>query len=447
MRVSVVIALLGAGCMGAPHGVGVGGGGEGGGGDGTGGGSSSGGGGGGFMRDGGLPLGDACTVLDAKRCDYLARCGLIDDSADGRRDCLAWLTETWCGPMRWPAHVAAGALVYDSRAGQECADAWAARACEDYESLPVACNRLTAPNVPPQRSGCFDNYLECVESLVCRGAACPRTCLPLGMAGDVCLSDSDCRALLYCKRGAPVSTCTNLGSVNAVCSKDDPCTPGLSCAGGRCIQPPPIGQPCAASGVCDVSAWCSPADGGVCALRETSGSSCSDDAQCASGFICQLGSCQPRVLALVGTDCSDKQTCPGGTLCINATATTLGLCGSPLDAGVACIASDDCKKHLSCPPADAGASCAQRRDNHERCVVDRDCQLLSRCKGGVCVRLPPIGESCLESRACAAGPCAAQYDGGFLCVEKYGAQVRCGSDSDCASNRCVNAVCLAACAP
>src|SRR6187431_2375741 len=59
--------------------------------------------GGGPQNDGGLPLASACTVLNARRCEYLQRCGLISEPAV--RDCLAWQQATSCGPTKWQARV------------------------------------------------------------------------------------------------------------------------------------------------------------------------------------------------------------------------------------------------------------------------------------------------------------------------------------------------------
>lgn len=449
MRLSLLAVLLcacGSGLR--PHGTG---GGAGGGATGGSGGSGTGGGGGTIIVEG-LPLSSACSTLNAKRCEYYVKCGLIDDTPEAKRDCAAWLLVTWCGPTRWPARVEAGTLLYDGKNAKACAEAWALRSCQDYETLPGVCNRITSPNVSPLHS-CYDGYAECTESLVCRGAACPRTCQQPGAPGDVCQLDSDCRQLLYCKRTVTVTgtgTCTNMGSVNSLCSKDEPCTAGLSCAGGKCIAPPTAGAYCATGGLCDDTSWCqfSP-DGGVCASKEGSGAMCTDDVQCMSGYLCQLGRCEPRVLALIGSPCSDRQLCPTLSTCVGATTTQLGACANPLLPGDACVASDDCEKHLACAPVDGGLSlaCARRQPNQASCTLDRDCQLLSRCKSGVCMRLPELGQSCVEEQACVAGPCVAAEDGGFFCGEKFAAGSRCSFDGDCTSGRCLGNICLPACAP
>ena len=51
--------------------------------------------------DGGLPARGACTVLDARRCELLARCGLIASTEAAMRSCISFFTATWCGPTKW----------------------------------------------------------------------------------------------------------------------------------------------------------------------------------------------------------------------------------------------------------------------------------------------------------------------------------------------------------
>lgn len=460
-RLGVLTLLVCACAGGAPIG-GTGGGKGGGSGTGGSGGSSGTGGGGGIIIVDGLPLKNACATLNARRCDYFARCGLIEDTDDGKRDCAAWLLATWCGPTLWPARVEVGTLLYDAKVAQQCADAWSSgnppRRCDLYEELPGVCTRFIAPNVAPLRA-CYDGYSECTEGTVCRGAACPRTCQALGAVGDTCQNDGDCRPLLYCKRTVQVTgagTCTSFGAINNVCGPEEPCGAGLVCAGNKCVAPPTAGSPCATGGICDDTSWCQfGADGGTCSTKEGSGAPCTDDVQCMPGHLCQPGSggaaaeCTPRVIGALPSVCSDRQTCPPGTTCVGATATTLGYCEQPLTPGAPCIASDDCRKDLACASADGGfaMTCVTRQRNGGSCVLDRDCQMLSRCIGGVCTRLPVTGQSCAQEGACLFGPCSTLADGGATCADRYGPGTRCAFDGDCASNRCLGGMCLPACAP
>ncbi len=406
--------------------------------------------GGGGQSDGGLPLKSACTVLNARRCEYLQRCGLISTAAV--RDCLAWQQATSCGPSKWQARVEApiSTLRYDAQLAQICAETWATRKCSDYATEPGACgSRFLLPNA---YLACYDGYKECASG-VCRGAACPRSCQPLGAAGDVCRDNPDCKSGLYC-RVTTLATgsglCTAYGQVTHVCDVDQPCASGLLCSAGKCVQPPAANQACL-GGSCDESAWClSGSDGGQCKPRMGLGAGCTDDVQCLSTLLCEVltGQCVPRMLTTAGAVCGLRQICPQGTVCLRATATALGECQSPLDGGSACMSSNDCQGHLACIGLDGGLAlgCGPRQPDGMRCTENRDCQLLSICRQQTCVRLPTTSDSCTQAQSCLFGPCVAT-DAGATCTEPFGPGVLCTRDSDCSSSRCVTGKCLPSCTP
>ncbi len=455
----VLSACLGAACTPNPSGgdAGLGGGGEVGGG--SGGGGGGGGGAGGGASDAGLPLTAACSTLDAARCAYLTRCGLVGEGDPEQSECLAWLQATWCGPGNWPTmvnpHVAT--LRYDGVAAQACADALAAQACEGFDTLPSPCASFLVPNTLLNQS-CYDGYDECVQggstgTAVCRGAACPRTCQPLGLANEACRLDSDCRSDLFCKlTSVTVGTglCTPRGAVGQLCASDSPCASGLKCVSGQCVDPPQSGMACLGT-VCASGSYClSTSDGGVCSLRNGLGVPCTDDVQCQSGLICQLvtGLCAPQALTMTGSACSLAQSCPAGNTCVGVTATALGQCQAPLDAGAPCVSSSDCSSYHACTNADGGIQrfCGPRQPEGGRCTEDRECQLFDLCRQSSCVALPSRGASCAVTRLCLAGPCVG-FDGGYLCVDPLGAGASCAKDSDCASQRCVSGQCLPSCNP
>jgi hypothetical protein len=456
--VAVVFTSLAA-CFASPDAQTGGGGGAGFGG-GFGGGSSFGGGsntgGGGVSLDAGLPEKNACAVLDMRRCDYYARCGLIDSSEQAKRDCIAFLAATWCGPSKWPARVDVGTLVYDPIAGEACADAFLTRACDKFQTVPTACDQLVKPNVAAMQP-CYDGYTECTDSSkVCRGAACPRTCQDKGMLNDVCQRDTDCfsdsMSPLFCKLSAQATgsgTCQAYGAVNALCGGGEPCAVGLQCVLGKCIAPPTEGMPCP-MGACDNLSWCqSTADGGTCVPRQPLSASCTDDVHCLPGLICQMMQCVPKVVTDMGAECSDRQTCPMGTVCVDATAMQLGHCLPPLMQDQVCISTDDCAAQLACTSADGGLGtiCNTRAPNGASCTGDRDCQLYSRCLGNLCTRLPYTGQDCTATQACLFGPCVGAADGGSVCADRFGPGAMCSHDEDCASLRCLSGLCLPTCAP
>lgn len=216
------------------------------------------------------------------------------------------------------------------------------------------------------------------------------------------------------------------------------------------MQPPIANSPCLGSS-CDESAWClSGADGGMCKPRLGLSSSCTDDTQCLPALLCEVlsGQCVPRVLTGVASECGLRQTCPSGTVCLRATATALGQCLPPLDAGTPCLSSNDCQSHLACFGLDGGLAlgCGPRQPDGMRCTENRDCQALSICRQQTCVRLPTIGDSCAIAQSCLFGPCVST-DAGFICSELFGPNVVCSKDADCSSSRCVSGKCLPSCTP
>lgn len=403
--------------------------------------------------DAGLAWGAACTVFNTRRCEYLRQCGLIAADDDARRDCLAWLTATWCGPSLWPSHVApaAGTLKYDPVEALGCADGFVGRACADYESLPAACSRFLSPNAY-SRQACYDGYQDCTEG-VCRGGACPRTCQPRGAAGEVCRLDTDCRTGLFCRvtnTAAGIGLCTAFGVGGASCDSQQLCGPGLNCLGSTCQSPPTEGSACPAL-ICDATAWCQTTpDGGICTGRGSLDQNCSDDVQCLDDLLCDTlrGKCEPRQLTQPGALCGSRQKCPVGTVCLGASVTQLGSCAAPRAEGEPCAVSSECNAHLSCTQAnDGGRVCGGRAQAGSPCSFDRDCHVLSRCKLGSCVDLPVTGGSCEDTQECLWGPCSLQGDAGAMCVERYGPGALCQSDMDCASQKCIAGRCLASCSP
>jgi hypothetical protein len=150
-----------------------------------------------------------------------------------------------------------------------------------------------------------------------------------------------------------------------------------------------------------------------------------------------------------GDACTLRQTCPDGQVCVGATATTPGLCGAPLRAGEACVASLDCEAHLTCLPVDGGKACQPRQPADGGCSVAADCLSSATCLGGACVELPLPGESCADTRTCRWGLCreVTNTDGGAVCGALLSAGQPCLWDLQCASGTCDRGTCLARCVP
>lgn len=403
------------------------------------------------MKDAGLSPTEVCVSLNAARCEYLARCGLIGSEADAREQCEAQAHATWCGPTTWPAHVAVGALRLDPARATDCAQALSSARCADWATLPSSCSTFLSPRVPLGQP-CYDGYAECLDG-VCRGAACPRTCQPRGVLGEVCSVDGDCRSGLYCKvaTGASgVGQCATFATVDTVCAADSHCAEGLRCIDTFCRRLPGLNEPCF-QGHCEDGLYCGDlGQGPVCLTRKRAGDACLSDI-CAAGLVCEpvLGQCAPQEV-LAGEPCGLLQHCPAGLTCLGLTPTAPGSCGTPVPIGEACAGAVDCEAHLACSSADedGGTSCRLRSAPGEACDTARQCQVTGACLDGGCVELPLPGEACAHTRACRWGLCRpGAVDGGYVCGALLGPGVACRRNEECASGQCSQGTCLARCVP
>jgi hypothetical protein len=400
--------------------------------------------------DGGLPLVQACTRLNGRRCDVLKACGLIEDSAEAYRECIAFYTATWCGPSRWPPRVEVGTLRYDPLTAALCLADWSTRSCADWATEPSSCQRFLSPAVV-LGGRCYDGYAECVGS-VCRGGACPKTCVSRGTVGDSCGTNSDCANGLYCRppTGSSASgQCVALGLEQSTCGPTMQCGPGLLCNASICRKLPGPEQGCL-GGRCDDTAFCVvDRDGGVCEARRTAGERCTDDSQCASTLLCDVVSeqCVPTVLGSAGAPCTSRQRCPPGTACAIETGAQSGVCARLRSLNESCRVATDCQDHLTCLSIDGGFACAPRQRNGATCTTSRDCLAFSTCITGSCAALPFVTELCSSARPCLWGACVETADGGSVCIEPQGPGQPCRLGSNCASGRCEQGLCAAACLP
>jgi hypothetical protein len=398
--------------------------------------------------DGGLKLDLACALLNARRCAALERCGLVGSAALGT--CVDTLTQTWCGPTTWPAHVAQGALRYDPLVARQCADAFLTSTCANSGTLPEACGRFLLPNAG-LRAACFDGFAECTDG-VCRGAACPRTCQARGLVGEVCASDTDCQPTFFCRLStttAGVGQCQPWLRESDSCDLNSKCAQPLVCAQNKCQRLPTTGQPCPL-GLCDEVSQCvSAVDGGQCIARADLAMPCTAGS-CLPDLVCdpQRGVCLPAAVAVAGDPCTLLQSCPAANSCVGAQSSSPGVCTAPLVAGAACQHDDECAVELACVTVDGGRACGRRLAWGAACTTDRACQLDATCTGGVCTRAPGPGEACTDR--CRVGTCVANPNadaGGRLCAPWLGPGVACVEDGQCESRRCVSRRCLTACVP
>ena len=404
----------------------------------------------GVRVDGGLLASEACAALNTNRCAFLARCGLIEDSTQGRFDCARSFDATWCGPLTWPTHVAAGALKYDPLKAESCAQAFATQACSEWATLPDSCTRFLVPRVPLGQA-CYDGYAECIDG-VCRGSSCPRTCQPRALLNDACAVDGDCKTGLYCRVSEVTPSsglCTPFGSNGSACASNRECLDGLQCLSKVCrvLPAPEVGcleGQCAETGYCDGIA-----DAGLCVVRKTAGQRCLGD-ECEALLVCDpLGSTCVKLQLSSGDLCSLAQKCPPGEVCVGATAQSSGLCHAPQTEGARCLTHGDCEAHLACLDGDAARTCQRREASGVSCDSSRVCQSGAACTATSCTALPLPGQSCADTRACRWGLCRelANTDGGAVCGPLLSAGQPCQRNDECVSGSCLSGACLARCVP
>lgn len=406
---------------------------------------------GGTRVDGGISYVDACRNLNLNRCAYFIRCGLVEDTMDGREACVRQLEATWCGPLTWPPHVLAGALRFDPVKAETCGTAFATWSCAEFQALPDSCLTFLRPRAALNEP-CFDGYTECTEG-VCRGTVCPRTCQARGFSGESCSSDGECRQSLYCRRPQlmpSVGMCTPLGSAGSACEVDAECLIGLECLNQQCRLLPSSGEACL-SGRCADSAYCDPlaSDAGVCVTRRGEMATCDGD-ECQSVLVCDVLSqrCLRREVGS-GDICSPSQTCPTNETCLGVSANDAGTCGAPLAVGEPCISHRDCQTHLACrADGDAGLACRPRAMAGASCATSRDCFTSATCLQGVCQQRPLPSEPCNDTLACRWGLCreSTSMDGG-VCGSLLSAGTPCRTNDQCASNICAAGTCIGRCLP
>lgn len=400
--------------------------------------------------DGGLSVSEACPVLNERRCAYLARCGLIEDTAQARLDCARGLEANWCGPLTWPAHVAKGTLKYDPYRAEACSQSFQTQTCDEWATLSDSCNRFLLPRVPLGQD-CYDGFAECSDG-VCRGSSCPRTCQPRALLDEVCTVNGDCRSGLYCKLSPfmpTVGQCATYGTAGAACEGDAQCVEGLNCIMQQCRLLPSPGVMCL-EGQCSETGYCEGmGDAGVCVERKQEGATCTEG-QCQTSLVCDpLRAVCVRIQISSGDLCSLAQQCPAGETCLGGSDLRAGVCHAPQPEGDPCLSDRDCAAHLACQSADGGTTCQRRASAGEACDTGRVCQTGAVCASAVCTPLPLPGESCAQTRACRWGLCRdlANVDGGAVCGPLLSAAQPCNRGEECASGACVMGTCVARCVP
>lgn len=238
-----------------------------------------------------------------------------------------------------------------------------------------------------------------------------------GGQGTSCTTPTQCSGGRVCEGPA--------GGSSKICTQD--CTGSGACPSGYTCQPsdngsaclPQIGVPdqchfCQSGGECS-SGLCLRFDTGVtfCSL------SCTDSAQCGSGYTCQLpeGFCVPNALTCTN-QCTTAAECATGYLCTGGTCVPRGDTGDPCTVSLTCKPCNVCTREsatsdtsfcrVCCAGQGQGGTC--NNCTNAMCGANGVCAMLTSGNSGVCVPGSQFPTTC---QPCANGQCAE----GLQCVQ------------------------------
>ncbi|MEN9796382.1 MAG: hypothetical protein RL653_78 [Pseudomonadota bacterium] len=307
---------------------------------------------------------------------------------------------------------------------------------------------------------------------VCRGqASCPTSCNNNGQcaSGSACLANA-CTGLLangqFCTANAQ---CTSGFCADGVCC-------GTACSGGCDVCSAALGA--SSDGTCTVLAAgaagaCNPY---VCGGSAACPTTCTADAQCASGNACVGGACVQKKAnggaCAAANECTSG-FCADGVCCNGACSGGCDVCSSALGASLngtctvlAAGAAGSCSPYL----------CAGQASCPGSCTADAQCAAGSACIQGACVGKKANGLACGSAAECTSGfcadgvccngACAGGCDvcsaalgasangtctvlpsgapgacGAYLCRGQAGCPSDCTSNGQCATGSCSDGVC------
>lgn len=243
-----------------------------------------------------------------------------------------------------------------------------------------------------------------------------------GGQGASCSTNTDCTGGRQClgRQGSTTKMCTTACTSSTTCPVGYTCqtaTTGLACL-------PQVGAPdqckfCQSGGECS-SSLCLRFDTGVtfCSL------SCTENAQCGSGYTCQLpdGYCVPTTNTCTN-QCTTATQCATGYTCTGGTCTPRGDTGDPCTVSLFCKSCNVCtRESASSATSYCRACCAGQNQGgfctacaNTACGSGNTCTALSSGSSSVClpgVNAPTTCEPCnngmcAEGLVCVAGRCRA----------------------------------------
>jgi len=310
-------------------------------------------------------------------------------------------------------------------------------------AAPNVCNNgscgLRPPAAPCADPGdCQSGF--CAQGVCCT-TACNASCLSCALAG----TPGMCKPV-PADGMDPKGQCAAEGATT--CGKTGFCDGAGNCqlyaAGTQCAPPtcPTSGNTATLARTCDGAGNCRPAVMQSCGAYACNGTTChaacGGDNDCATGNVCNAGSCGLKRLG---------QLCGGAAECDSNHCTD----------GVCCAAAS-CGNCQSCNVTGLAGMCnpvmADEMEPHGGCVPSPPCGFTGQCDGnGACRNAPattscgtascsgstftPVG-TCSGSGACVQPPtgCAPYACGASSC------RTMCGGDGDCASGfTCMASVC------
>jgi hypothetical protein len=268
----------------------------------------------------------------------------------------------------------AGRVTYDGSKVESCVNELSGFGCAELlNRAPDSCQAVTIGSLALGDDCTIDDECAGTDVFCDFDAACPGTCSKLGVQGDPCQRDSDCRSGLSCFN--ETGSCVAPGKEGDLCQQGEPdCAPGFICLGedseaktpGSCVAideafSGAVGDPCdLKTRLCDIDASCEvksvlPSLATECAPKVKSGEAC-------------------RVAL--------PDQCPSDEYCDVPLASLSGTCKTKPKAGEPC----------------AGAGFDPAR-------APSICEPGARCDMGVCRALAHLGEQCSENDTCYSGRC------------------------------------------